>query len=292
VHDLNPCGAAARRGRIDALGDLTVFDLSPFARGQGFGRSGYVERGFTSGADFYRHLVADAGFDRGEHILDLGCGFGRWSIFLAEVNRTVTGIDPMGGRLAIARNLAAHLDLDNTTFAAGSGNELPFPDDAFDAAWCYSPLHFLDRRRALAELRRVLVPGGRLFVALYFAVGRMVALLCDSYTSGGWDDPDVALAITALEAGTTADGPPNMATAAGLDATMAGHGFAVERRFDIDSGGKAASLTEEERAIFADLPALVARFRADSAFRDRLLADYPRLCRGLDYNLSFLARAI
>jgi SAM-dependent methyltransferase len=280
-----------RRGRIDALGDLTAFDLSPFARGQGFGRSGYVERGFTSDAEFYRHLVADAGFDRGERILDLGCGFGRWSIFLAEVNRTVTGIDPMGGRLAIARNLAAHLDFDNTTFVAGSGNALPFAADDFDAAWCYSTLHFLDRRRALAELRRVLVPGGRLFVALYFAVGRMVALLCESYAKGGWDDADVALAIHALEAGAAGDGAPNMATAAELDAIMARHGFRIERRFDIDSG-RATPLSDEERALFDDPPALVARFRADDGFRARLLADYPRLCRGHDYNLSFLARAI
>ena len=52
MHDLNPRGGAARRGRIDAIGDLTAFDLSPFAGGQDFGRSGDVERGFTSGDDF------------------------------------------------------------------------------------------------------------------------------------------------------------------------------------------------------------------------------------------------
>ncbi len=291
VHDLESHGdAPRRRGRIDRIPDLANFDLSPLAEGKALGRSAYVGRGFTGPAAFYRDLVAEAGFDQDQHILDLGCGFGRWSIFLAEVNRTVIGIDPLAGRLAIARNLAAHLDLDNMTFATGSGDAIPIADGTIDGAWCYSTLHFLNRRRALAELRRVLVPGGRLFVALYFAVGRMVALLCDAYARGGWDDPDVALAVAALEAGTAADGPPNTATAAGLDAMLADHGFQVERRFDIDSG-RATALTEEEQAFFADLPALVARFRADAAFRDRLLADFPRLCRGLDYNLSFLARA-
>ncbi len=284
-----PDSGRRRRGVIDSVPDLKALDLSSLAEGHNYGHSGYVERGFTHGAGFYRDIVSGAGFDREEDILDLGCGFGRWSIFLAEVNRTVTGIDPMGGRLIIARNLSARLAFDNTIFTGGTSNELPFGSAQFDGAWCFSALHFVDRSQTLDELRRVLRPNARLLVGMYFAVGRMIALLCYAFEAGGLQDPDFAFAARALQTGPQAGGPPNFGTTDEIDDIMRDHGFRIERTFDLDSG-RAAILSAEEAEMLRDPVLLVRRFRAEAAFRDRLLADYPRLCRALDYNLSFLAR--
>jgi SAM-dependent methyltransferase len=283
--------ARPRRGAIDAVPDLTRLDLPRLAEGHSYGHSGYVERGFTSDKDFYRGIVEAAGFDREETVLDVGCGFGRWSVFLGEVNASVTGIDPMDGRLIIARNLAARLELDNTTFARASSGDLPFAERSFDAAWCFSALHFVDRAETLDELHRVLVPGGRLFVGMYFSVGRMIALLCYAFQAGGWDHPDFDFAATALESGHTADGPPNYGTPSGIEEVLDAHGFAIERRFDIDAG-RAAILSGEEIVMLHDPVALVRRFREEPEYRARLLADYPRLTRALDDNLSVLARRI
>ncbi|MCP4326810.1 MAG: class I SAM-dependent methyltransferase [Alphaproteobacteria bacterium] len=286
-----PGSERPRRGAIDAVPDLTGLDLSSLAEGHNYGHSGYVERGFTNEATFYRDIVAGANFDHDEDILDLGCGFGRWSVFLAEVNRSVTGIDPMGGRLTIARNLSARLAFDNTVFAGGTSNELPFTEAQFDGAWCFSALHFVDRSQTLEELRRVLRADGRLFVGLYFAVGRMIALLCYAFEDGGWQDPDFAFAARALQTGAAAAGPPNFGTVDEIDAIMGGHGFRVERFFDLDPG-RSAILSAEETEMLSDPAHLVHRFRSEAAFRERLLSDYQRLCHAFDYNLSFLARRI
>ncbi len=283
--------AVHRRGSLDLVGDLTALDLSRLAEGHNYGHSGYVERGFTSDTEFYRDMVARAGFDREEDILDLGCGFGRWSIFLAEVNRSVTGIDPMDGRLTIARNLTADLEFDNTAFLSGTSDRLPFGDAGFDACWCFSALHFVNRKQTLAELRRVLVPDGRLFVGMYFAVGRMIALLCCAFEDGGWEHPDFEFAATALETGVGSDGPPNYGTEIEIEAIMRANGFGIERHFDIDAG-RAAILSVEEIEMMRDPALLVRRFRTEADFRDRLLADYQRLTRALDFNLSFLARRL
>ncbi len=280
-----------RRGRIDEIPSLRALDLSELAGELSYGHSGYVERGFTREADFYRRVVADSGYRRDERILDIGCGFGRWSIFLAEYNREIIGIDPMAGRVAIARNLVAKLRLDNAAFLSGTSHDLPFENNRFDAAWCFSTLHFADRDRTLAEVRRVLVPGGRLFVGLYFGLGRMIALLCYSFLNGGWKHPDFEFAAKALEDGTMASGPPNFATAADLDIILDAQGFRIEGRFDIGSepiympDGRVAALA-------ADPAGIVRRFREDPEFRRSLLADYSKLCHALDYNLSFLARAV
>jgi len=281
-------GGRARRGRIDALSSLREVDLIRLAQGNGFGRSGYVERGFTRNREFYRGVVARAGFDRDDRILDLGCGFGRWSVFLAEVNRAVAGIDPMAGRLTIGRNLADMLEFDNLSFLAALGDRLPFADASFDGVWCFSTLHFADRSRTLAEVRRVLAPGGRLFVGLYFGLGRMIALLCDSFEKGGFEHDDVAFAARALEAGPEADGPPNFATRDTIEAILARSRFRIVENLALDAGGD-GGLDESDRVLIGDPATIPARFRRDAGFRQALLRDYPRIVRALDFNLSFVA---
>ena len=286
-----PFPGPARRGAIDSVADLTGLDLSTFAEGQSYGRSGYVERGFTAPKERYRDIVVETGFDREERILDVGCGFGRWSVFLAEVNRSLTGIDPMSGRLAIARNLAARFEFDNTVFTGGVSHDMPFPAASFDGVWCFSALHFVNRSRTLAEIRRVLAPGGRLFVGMYFAVGRMIALLCKAFLTGGWEHRDFKFATIALQGGPLASGPPNYGTVTDIPVIARAHGFEIERTFNIDNG-HGSILTAQEAEMLSDPAALVGRFRAEPDFRDRLLADYQRLTRALDYNISFLAHRI
>lgn len=279
-----------RTGRIDEIPSLRTLDVTTLADGLSYGHSGYVERGFAHEKGFYRDIVSMAGFDAGERVLDLGCGFGRWSVFLAEVNRTVAGVDPMGGRLHIARNLSRHLGLDNAHYVTGDAADLPFPDGSFDAAWCFSALHYIDRDRGLAELHRVLVPGGRLFVALYFGLGRMIALLCDAFTSHGRDHPDFRFAMQALRAGPNVGGPPNFSTGEGLAGMFAAQGFEITRRVGLDDG-PVGFATPSEARLLASPAAVAARFLEDTEFRNWLIAECPRLTRAFDYNLSFVATA-
>jgi ubiquinone/menaquinone biosynthesis C-methylase UbiE len=97
-------------------------------------------------------------------VLDVGCGTGQLA---ARIRRElpgtrVVGCDFSGGMLhrAQARDRVA-------SWVQGDADRLPFAGGAFDAVVSTEAFHwFPDRRRALAEFRRVLRPGGRLLLAL------------------------------------------------------------------------------------------------------------------------------
>ncbi|MEU4806827.1 class I SAM-dependent methyltransferase [Actinosynnema sp. NPDC023587] len=97
-------------------------------------------------------------------ILDAGCGSGPLFAALRDRGAAVTGIDASAGMLELARRrLGADADLR----VADLADPLPFPDGAFDDVVASLVLHYLrDWGPTLAELRRVLVPGGRLIVSV------------------------------------------------------------------------------------------------------------------------------
>ncbi|MER6300511.1 methyltransferase domain-containing protein [Kitasatospora sp. NPDC001539] len=101
----------------------------------------------------------------GSRVLDAGCGAGVVArAMAARFGLRVSGVDVLDFHLAEARRLSARTALaDRTTFCFGDYHELPFPDGAFDGAYSMETLvHSYDPPRALAELHRVLRPGGRL----------------------------------------------------------------------------------------------------------------------------------
>jgi MPBQ/MSBQ methyltransferase len=97
----------------------------------------------------------------GGSALDAGCGTGFQSALLTELGWDAHGIDVSAGLLAVARRR-----LPGAALALASVETLPYPDASFDAiVCCGSTLSFVDEpARALAELGRVLRPGGRLLL--------------------------------------------------------------------------------------------------------------------------------
>jgi SAM-dependent methyltransferase len=114
--------------------------------------------------DYYRRRVRGLGFAGLGRVLDVGCGFGHWTAALAEVNDEAVGIDQSAMRLAIAEEVARSMSLENVTLDLGDAGVLPYPDGSFRGVFCYSVFYLLERDRALAEFRRVLEPGGRLYI--------------------------------------------------------------------------------------------------------------------------------
>ena len=109
-------------------------------------------------------ILALAGDVTGRRILDAGCGSGPLFAALRDRGAIVKGFDSSTGMLEQARRrLGDGADLQ----VAELGSPLPFPDGAFDDVIASLVLHYLeDWGPPLAELRRVLKPGGRLIVSV------------------------------------------------------------------------------------------------------------------------------
>jgi SAM-dependent methyltransferase len=99
----------------------------------------------------------------GRRVLDYGCGRGEDALMLVRAGAEhVTGFDISDGEIEHARRSAAEAGFaDRTTFVVADAHDLPFEDGAFDVVRGNSILHHLELERALAELRRILAPGGR-----------------------------------------------------------------------------------------------------------------------------------
>ncbi|WP_042421988.1 class I SAM-dependent methyltransferase [Streptacidiphilus anmyonensis] len=109
-------------------------------------------------------MLALAGDVSGRRILDAGCGSGPLFASLRERGALMSGFDASAGMLELARR---RLGDDADLRLADLGGPLPYPDDTFDDVVAALVLHYLeDWGPALAELRRVLRPGGRLLVSV------------------------------------------------------------------------------------------------------------------------------
>jgi SAM-dependent methyltransferase len=128
---------------------------------------GYTAENETSLLNAYYErpaMLELAGDVTGRRILDAGCGSGPLFSALRDRGAIVTGIDASAGMLEQARRrLGANADLR----VADLAGPLPFPDGAFDDVIASLVLHYVeDWGPTLAELRRVLRPGGRLLVSV------------------------------------------------------------------------------------------------------------------------------
>ncbi|MGN6378662.1 MAG: methyltransferase domain-containing protein [Gaiellales bacterium] len=99
-------------------------------------------------------------------LLDVGCGTGRFAVLASQrLGARVWGIDASPGMLAQAR---ARPGARAVGWRQARAEQLPFRDGWFDAAHAHLVLHLVDdRTAALAELARVLAPGGRAVILTF-----------------------------------------------------------------------------------------------------------------------------
>jgi ubiquinone/menaquinone biosynthesis C-methylase UbiE len=122
-------------------------------------------------ADRLRLLTLDqAQLKPGESILDVGCGTGGVTIPAKKrvgQNGSAAGIDPAPEMIAVARRKAERAGIE-INFRVGVIESLPFRDETFDVVTSSLMMHHLTeelRVKGLAEIRRVLKPGGRILIA-------------------------------------------------------------------------------------------------------------------------------
>jgi demethylmenaquinone methyltransferase/2-methoxy-6-polyprenyl-1,4-benzoquinol methylase len=152
-----------------------------------------MNRLMTAGLDRrWRRDAAAAVVGHGDRVLDVCCGTGDLALAAAEAGGEVTGLDFSEPMLARARAKAPQIE-----WVEGDALALPFADGSFDAVTIGFGLRNLaDEERGLAELRRVLRPGGKLAI---LEITRPAGVLAPFYRF--WFDGLIPLAGKVLPGG-------------------------------------------------------------------------------------------
>ena len=120
-----------------------------------------MNRTMTMGLDQrWRRATVAAVVQPGDRVLDACCGTGDLAVASLQAGATVTGLDFSERMLERARRKSDEID-----WVQGDAEKLPFEDASFDAATVgFGVRNLADLERGLAELRRVLRPGGRVAI--------------------------------------------------------------------------------------------------------------------------------
>ena len=112
---------------------------------------------------YHRYLLARDHVS-GQRVLDVACGEGYGSVIMASVASSVVGMDIDSATIAAAQK--RYNDAGPIEFVIGDCRSLPFPDASFDAVVSFETIeHIRDHETFLAEIKRVLVPGGLLLMS-------------------------------------------------------------------------------------------------------------------------------
>jgi len=127
---------------------------------------------------YYRRLRA-LGFENFGRVLDAGAGFGQWSIILSDLNEEVYGIDIDAERISTAQAIAEFNKIGNLRLSVSALENLSFPNNFFDAIFCYSVIYHTNEKIVLKKFYEILKRGGLLYISfncigwyLYLLVGR------------------------------------------------------------------------------------------------------------------------
>ena len=116
-------------------------------------------------SDITEQTLALMELEPGDRVLDLGCGTGWASRRLARVAGEVVGLDVADEMLHRAEQASSGFG--NIRYVWGSAEKIPAPENHFTKVLSVESFYYYaDQGKALDELRRVLAPGGRLFILI------------------------------------------------------------------------------------------------------------------------------
>lgn len=116
----------------------------------------------------YFDIVSPEQLNKNSLVLDVGCGSGRWSKYVADKVGFIEAIDPSDAVFAAARLLS---DKKNVRISKAGAADIPFADGSFDFVFSLGVLHHIpDTQLAMKHCINKLKPGGFFLVYLYYSL--------------------------------------------------------------------------------------------------------------------------
>lgn len=126
----------------------------------------FDDRDFQRLGQMYFDIIPESLKNKNSQVMDMGCGTGRWTKFLAPMVGHIDAVDP-----SIAIFVADKLlkDTPNVRLTKASSDTLPFGDNSFDMVMSIGVLHHIpDTLQAMKDCVKKIKPGGYLYVYLYY----------------------------------------------------------------------------------------------------------------------------
>lgn len=113
-----------------------------------------------------------------DHVLEIATGTGTIALGLADGIRNIEAIDFSPGMVAAAQEKADRLEASNIRFSVQDASDLRYAPGSFDVVVVSNALHIMpEPEKALAEIKRVLKPGGRLIAPTFIHGGSLKAAI-------------------------------------------------------------------------------------------------------------------
>ena len=126
----------------------------------------FSENEIKIAGDQYFDIVNEAIAGKDSFVLDIGCGTGRWSRYLADKVKFIEAIDPSD---AVFSAVKFNKDKKNFRVTNASVDNIPFDNDSFDFIMCLGVLHHIpDTESALQNAVKKLKPQGHILLYLYY----------------------------------------------------------------------------------------------------------------------------
>jgi tocopherol O-methyltransferase len=162
----------------------------------GFDRN--LPRGGNPTENMVKYMAEVAGIRAADVVLDAGCGVGGSSSWLAkEIGCRCVGITLVPFQAALARGFAAKKGVVGTSFVANDFTRPAFAPESFDVVWALESFdHAPDKRAWVADMFRLLKPGGRLIIADGFQAEKLEPARAETYRKflAGWAVPHLCTA--------------------------------------------------------------------------------------------------
>lgn len=163
---------------------------------------GYSEVTMKMFKSYADEAIALAGIDQNSQVVDIACGPGTLTLGAAEKANTVKAIDFAQSMVDILQNTIDADSIENINACCGDGQNLPYEDNSFDAAFSmFGLMFFPDRMKGYKEIYRTLKPGGKTVISSWTPTAESPVMMAvfGALRAMNPDIPEPQTDITSLE---------------------------------------------------------------------------------------------